>query len=88
MGALRTRQAAAFLGIGKTKLYDLVRTGEIAYCDLGGQYSFLEADLLDYLHRNRTAHKTVPEIEVKREPLTPDGDTVSIFTGRPLREAM
>lgn len=88
MTALKTKQAAAYLSISRTKLYDLVRDGEIAYCDLGGQFGFLTADLDDYLRRHRIERKPDPIVEARREPLGQAGAMVSIFTGKPLRGAV
>jgi excisionase family DNA binding protein len=87
MAALNSRAAAAYLSIGKTKLYTLIDDGELAYCDLGGQFSFLTADLDAYLRRHRIPSKaeTRNEDQLKREPLTLHGNAIDIFTSKPLR---
>lgn len=84
--ALNSRAAARYLSVGLSKLYDLVRAGDLAYLDLGGQYGFLEADLDAYLYRCRIPSKTEAEapIEIKRESLTVASDVISIFTGQPV----
>lgn len=87
--ALSSREAAKYLGIGLTKLYELVRAGEVAHVDLGGKFGFLRNDL-DCWHRlHRIPSKDErAAVNVPGRPslvTLPDG-LIDIFTGRPLSE--
>lgn len=55
---LRSKEAAAYIGVCQKKLYTLVKEGRIAYISDGDRTSafrFLPSDLDAYLQRNRVS---------------------------------
>jgi len=44
-------EAAKFLGIGTTRLREIVNDGEIAFVKMGGKYLFFERDLAEFIQQ-------------------------------------
>lgn len=44
-------EAARFLGIGTTRLREIVNDGEIAFVKMGGKYLFFERDLAEFIQK-------------------------------------
>ncbi len=48
-GAVSVREAAKFLGIGRSKMYDLVKAGRVPACKLDGQIAVARRALVLFL---------------------------------------
>lgn len=62
------------LGLGATKLRDIIRRGEIPVVMLDGKHLLLEQDLETFLHHRYGA---IVEVEVKKPGLPPLPDSVA-----------
>jgi excisionase family DNA binding protein len=67
-------QAARMLGLGATKLRDIIRRGEIPVVMLDGKHLLLERDLEAFLHHS---YGSIKEVEVKKAGLAPLPDSVA-----------
>lgn len=69
MQLLSFKEALAKLNIGKTKLYELIQSGEIAVTRIGRCPKFLEEELNGYISRNTktaTREKKTPLARCQR----------------------
>ena len=69
VGALKTEQAATYLGIKRTTLYHLVRDGKIPFTEVGSAKLYRISDLDEFLRPKGTIEKLMqPLVEaIKKE---------------------
>ena len=60
-GLLNVRQAAAFLGISRTKLYSLMERGELPYVKLGAARRIPKRALIALAARSLIAWESLPD---------------------------